>query len=301
VRSAWLVLGANSIPLDNWAAGYGCTTLDLGSPDVRSVTYALPDTDGLADLTQFLGGRVVSADITALVGAGAGIDAVAAAFAPYMVPSARPELHYVLDRPGLPERVLKLRGAAYSWPIAGADERDIQLQWEAADPIARDPRVQSATAWSGSVSAGGRTYNLSFPRAYPGGGGAVVNTTLSTPGDVAIRPHLTVYGPITQPQVGLALQNAGTLFRVYFVASFRIDLGHRVEIDCANHTAFYDGDPTQSVLSSIDWTYLTMSAGYANGWPYIPPVPESAVLSLGGSSTNANTQCVATWQDGYLT
>ena len=47
-----------------------------------------------------MGTRVVSADITALAGAGARIDDVADNFAPFMVPSARPVLHYVLDRPG---------------------------------------------------------------------------------------------------------------------------------------------------------------------------------------------------------
>jgi len=36
-------------------------------------------------------------------------------------------------------------------------------------------------------------------------------------------------------------------------------------------------------------------------WPMVPPSPESATLTLSGSSTSNATQAVATWSDGYLT
>jgi hypothetical protein len=295
VRAAWLTLGAASVALDNPAGGWFCTSLDLGSIDVRAVTYPRPQGDGLADLTRFMGGRVVTAEITALVGAGARIDDVADNFAPFMVPSARPVLHYVLDRPGAAERTLTLRAAAYTWKIEGSDQRDIQLQWQAADPIARDPTTQTVTAFSGSSSGSGRLYNLSFPRMYPLGGGSAVNAMLSTPGDVAIMPMLRIYGPITQPQVWIALSGGGG-FSVYFVAGFRIDQGHRVDVDCARHSALMDGDPSQSVLGSIAWNLL-----YGPGWPVIGPAPAWGSMSLSGQSTSASTQVSASWNDGYLT
>ena len=300
VRAVWLTMGSQSVLLDNPAGGYFVTSLDLGSPDVRSVTYARPDTDGLVDLTQYMGGRVVSVDIQVLSGAGARIDDVADNFAPFMVPSARPTLHYVLDRPGTPERTLMLRGSAYSVKFAGDYERDLSLQFQAADPICRDPALQVATAWSGSSSRVGRTYNLSFPRVYPAGGGAAVNSTITTPGDVAVKPIVRIYGPITQPQVSVALQAAQVACRLYFVPGFRIDVGHRVDIDCANHTAYLDGDATQSVLSSLDVNYMYGGAGGSKGWPVIGPAPEVGTLSLAGSSTSAATQCSAEWHDGYL-
>ena len=302
VRRAWLTLGASTLALDNPAGGWFCSSLDLGPPAIREVVYNLPDTDGTADMTQYFAGRVVSANITAVRGAGASIDTVLASFAQYMVPSARPVLHYVLDRAGSPERTLTLRGATtgYAGPLVGPYQRDIQLQWYAADPIARDPATKSAYAWSGSTIGSGRSYPLVFPRVYPSGGGAQVNATIQTPGDVAVKPKVSIYGPITTPQATIALQVAGTQYALYFVAGFAIAAGHRVDIDTANHSAFMDGDPTQSVLNQIDWRYFNI-AGYVPGWPVVPPVPESATLSLSGSSTSSSTQAIATWNDGFLT
>ena len=54
------------------------------------------------------------------------------------------------------------------------------------------------------------------------------------------------------------------------------------------------------MLNQIDWRYFNMS-GYVPGWPVVPPAPESATLSLSGSSTSSSTQAIATWNDGYLT
>jgi hypothetical protein len=154
VRKAWLVLGAQSIQLDNPAAGYFCQSLDLGTPIVRDVTVNRPDMHGMDDRSAYFAGRTVTVNIIALRGAGAQIDAVAASFAPYMLPGARPVLHYVLDRPGAPERVLTLRGESYDFPIVGPSQRDIVLTFVAADPVVRDPVTQSVTSYSGSVPTG---------------------------------------------------------------------------------------------------------------------------------------------------
>src|SRR5262245_46074917 len=142
VRQAWLDLNGSTRQLEDPSAGYFCSNLDLGFPVVRDVVTSRADQDGAPDRTQYFGMRVINAQLRALTGAGAQIDAVAAAFAPYMFPSARPVLHYVLDRPGTPERVMTVRGAGYSWPVEGAYERSIQLQWVAADPVAYDPAAR---------------------------------------------------------------------------------------------------------------------------------------------------------------
>lgn len=94
IRRAWLTLGALTMPLEDESRGYFCTKLDLGYPDVRDVVNNRPDQHGIDDRTQYFGARVVSAD---LVARGQPVDEVAAAFAPFMVPSVRPTLHYVLD------------------------------------------------------------------------------------------------------------------------------------------------------------------------------------------------------------
>jgi hypothetical protein len=295
-RTAWLELGTLTLALEDDDAGYFCQSLDLGYPDVREVVNNRPDQNGIDDRTRLMGGRTVTANITALAGAGARIDAVAASFAPFMVPSARPVLHYVLDRPGAAERTLTLRAAGYSWPIVGADERDIQLQWVAADPVARDPTLRTATAWAGASNSPGRLYNLTFNRIYPVGGGGPVPGTISSPGDLPVTPALRIYGPITGPVVNFAMTNPTGAIAVYFLADYRIDAGHFVDVDTAARTAYIDGDTTQSALSAIDWSQM------GNGWPVLPVLPGSTQMTLTalGGNTTGVTQVVATWQDGYL-
>ena len=145
--------------------------------------------------------------------------------------AARPVLHWVLDRPGAAERVLTLRPAGLSFPIVGADQRDLHLSWVAADPLPRDPNWQSVTAWSGSGQAAGRAYPLTFNRSYPSGGSSGTLGTIISYGDVPVSPLLYIYGPITRPQVTIAnLDNSGT-FTVTFLASFTIQASHYVVVD----------------------------------------------------------------------
>jgi hypothetical protein len=266
-RGAWLVLGAQALNLENPAGGYFCQSLDLGYPQTRDVTSNRPDQDGVDDRTQYMGARVVTAHITALAGAGARIDDVADNFAPFMNPAARPVLHYVLDRGTNPERTLTVRGLAYSWPIAGANQRDIQLQWVAADPIARDPTVRSAIA------------TPSAP------------TTITSAGDVPARPRFRITGPITGPAVALT-PTGGPVWNLAFLASFTVAAGHFVDVDTQARTVYADANPAQSRLSSIDWTQ--------SSWQWVPPAPSSTTMTLTGTATSGATNVTATWQDGYL-
>jgi hypothetical protein len=294
-RSAWLVLGSLVVPLENYAAGWFCESLDLGYPAVREVVSDKPSQDGVDDRTALMGGRVVSASVHTVAGAGARIDAVASAFAPFMVPSARPVLHYVLDRPGAPERTMVLRPSGYAWPIVGGQERQIQMQWLAADPAAIDPNLQTAISWSGASASPGRLYDLTFNRAYPAGGGSRSSAVVKSYGDLPVRPKYRIYGPITQPVV-LTAQDGTSSGVVYFLASFNVNAGHFVEVDSWNKTAVMDGDPAQSVVSSVDWQN--------SKWTPIQPMPPSttgAMISLNGSSTSGATQVQTIWNDRYLT
>ena len=105
VRRAWLVLGASTLALEDTDAGYYCTELNLGYPDVREVVENRPaPLDGTVDRTALFGSRAVSANITGQSGHGMTADQIATLFAPWMLPAQRVQLHYVLDRPGQPER-----------------------------------------------------------------------------------------------------------------------------------------------------------------------------------------------------
>ena len=287
IRRAWLTLGALTMPLEDEDAGYYCTQLDLGYPAVREVVTNRPDQDGVDDRTAYFGSRVVSANITAQSPAAVSVDAIAASFAPFMVPSVRPVLHYVLERPGAAERTLTVRAANYTWPISGGTKREIQLQWVAADAIASAAAVRTATAWAGSDVKGGRVYNLTFNRTYGAEGGSFPTTaTLRTDGDVPAWPLLRVYGPITLPF--LAFGPAG---QIKFLAPFAIDAGHFVEISTADRTVFLDGDLAQPAFASLDWRQTK--------WPSIAPGP-GIPMSISGTSTTHVTQVQATWQDRYL-
>jgi hypothetical protein len=296
VRRAWLTLGTLTQPLEDADAGYYCTKLDLGYPDVRDVVNNKPDMDGVDDRTQFWGSRAVTADITARPAPGSpGIDAVAASFAPYMVPNVRPVLHWVLDRPGTPERILTVRASDYSWPIDGTKSRAIQLAWVAADPVARDPTVHTVVAMAGSSTTAGRTYNLTFPRTYPPGGGSPTTGIIFSPGDTIVRPLIRVYGPITAAWVwgegGSSTTGNYYHWDWHFNTGFVIDAGHWVDIDAARRTVYRDSDPAQSVYSSVNWSTTT--------WPVFLP-QMTAWLYVRGTTTTGVTQAQAIWQDGYL-
>ena len=299
IRKAWLTHGGRTLPLEDTAAGYICTELDLGWPEVRDVTNARPDADGIDDRTRYFGSRGVSANILATSQLGAVVDDVASAFGYYMRPDLRPELHYVLEREGNPERVLTVRGSGYSWPIDGGGKREVSLQWVAADPIARSAEVSTANAWAGSATVGGRRYDLAFNRIYPPGGGSSTVAAVVTVGDVPVYPLIRVYGPATAPVVySTAAPSGGGAFlgqyEIAFKAGYVVDAGHYVEVDNAAHTAYLDGDRALPVLDQILWS--------SSSWIVFLPQPAHNTLWMhGGSTASGITQVEALWRDGWLT
>lgn len=294
VRSAWLTLGAQTLLLEDMTAGYWCETLTIGAPAVREVVSNKPDQHGIDDRTMYMGARAITADIKALESVGAqSIDQIATAFALYMDPSVRPVLHYVLDRPGAPERQITVRAADYGWPISGPTERDIHLSFVAADPVMRDPTQKVATAWAGSGSGATRVYNLTFNRTYPGSGTSSTQAICNPAGDVGVRPLFRIYGPATKPQVNWYNIPGGQNGWLRTVDGYQVFANHYLDIDSATKTAYVDGDRTQPAMSSIDWQN--------SSWPLIGPAPAYSIISLNATSTSAITQVQVMWRDGYLT
>jgi hypothetical protein len=266
--------------------------LDLGYPEVREVMNNRPDLDGADDRTALFGARAVSANIRARPGGTMTPDEIGTLFAPFMLPGVRPELHYVLDRPGEPERMAAVRASGYTWPISGARAREIHLGWIAADPAMNDPAERSVIAYAGSSTGTGRNYPLTYNRLYPPGGNSPSTATISSPGDIPIRPLLRIYGPITAPRVALAISD-GSALEVRFVAGFIINAGRWVDVDAANRTVYADSDPTAPVVDRVDWQ--------ASTWPVLPVAPASTSMNLYGDSTAGVTQVEAIWHDRYLT
>jgi hypothetical protein len=282
VRQAWLALGSNTIQLDNPAGGWYCSSLDLGTPVPRAVVQNRPGADGALDRTAFMGPRTVTATIT-VVNPPARLDDVADNFAPYMVPSARPTLHYVLDRGSNPERYLTVRGDSYDWPVVGAVTRDVALQFIAADPIVRDVNTRTVTT---TISAGG------------------FSSVFASPGDVAARPLIrlsAVSANLSQinSTIGFGTRlflsaSGATLASLFFVPGYVLGAGNHIDVDTAAHTASYNGDPTQSVLNQIDWTQTPTV------WPVLPAGPNVYYSVRGTDATNSATVAYI-WNDGYLT
>ena len=294
VRRAWLALpDGRTIALENVAGGWFCSSLDLGYPAPREETNPRPDAHGTDDSTSLYGARGVTAAVTALHGAGAVIDDVVASFAPFVTLAARPDLHYVLERPGAPERIIAgLRAANYSAPIAGPFQRDLQMQWVAPDPLAYGATAHTATAWAGTGAVLGRVYPLVFPRAYPVGAGLPTVGVIVSAGDVPVQPYLRIFGPITDPLVTFDTHGPPSAHSEIMVG-MRIDAGHFVGIDTAAHTAYLDDDRGQSVLPELIWPTLV--------WPSLPPSPDATDMALTGTGTTSSSQCVASWYDGFLT
>jgi hypothetical protein len=294
IRRAWLVLGTQTVALEDETQGYFCTSFDLGSPAVREVVNNRPDRDGVDDRTQYVGSRAVAADITALKGAGATIDAVASMFGPFMVPNVRPTLHYVLDRPGAPERVLTVRGASYDWKVEGDDQRDISLQWVAADPVAYDPTTYTATAWSGAGTTSGRTYNLTFPRVYPASSGPGPTVANFTPqGDFNTRPLVRLYGPCQSPTVVRITNTAtGQFFDLSLNLGVTINAGDWIDFDADERTAFWDSDPTRNAIGTLNWV--------ASSWPVLTPRVQWQMRFVSASGSSGVTQAQIFWQNGYF-
>lgn len=292
-RQAHLTLGSRTLPLDDYATGYACMQLDLGYPDVRDVVNNRPNQDGTDDRTTLWGARVVQANITAWPGGSATIDDIAALFAPFLQPSARPVLHWnEWSNSRLSERTLRLRASAFSSPMPAANKRDLQLSWVASDPVIQDSTIQTATAWAGNPGLVGRVYPLTFYRLYPVGSSPPINAQLRTNGDVGVFPFLRLYGPVTGPYL-MMNGPAGTPTQwFYFMSAFQIQPGHFVDISGREHTVNLDGDPTQSLLNQVDWSRTT--------WLNIQP-GSNYLLSMLGGSTSGVTQTQASWQDGYLT
>ena len=288
-RAAWLVLDGQALALDDHDVGYAMTELDIGGPDVRDVVNNRPNQHGVDDRTRFMGGRVVTAKITAWPGGAVPLDDIVRLFGPYANPAVRPELHWTALSGDDLERVLVLRASSLAAPMGNPGRRDFQLAWVAADPVIRDATVKVAIAWAGASTGPGRLYALTFNRVYPPGGGAPVAAWLDVAGDVLVRPLCQLFGPITGPGLLFTSVGIGRL-TLAFKPDVVVDAGHYIEVDLDAHTARYDGDPTQDMLAEVAWGDPWPVVGPAGGW-----------VDYYGSSTSGVTQCQVSWRDGYLT
>lgn len=294
-RRAWLVLaGYPNMALEDDAGAWFCSELDIAWPEIRSVTSNRPDRDGVDDRTALFGARAVTAKITAMAGADT-VDDIARRFAPFMIPAARPELHWTLDTPADDhrERMLVVRATDFSAPITGSTRWAIQLAWTAPDPIVRDAEWRQVDTRPG-VIAGGFGFPITFDLTF-GGATPAVPAQMVSAGDVPVTPVITIWGPITGPALTLQSFPPGapaTTRTLTFLAGYRIDPGHWLSVDVAARTCVDDTGRHQE--AQIDYAATT-------GWPVGLPNGVQNVLQLTGTSYSPVTVARATWRDGWVT
>jgi hypothetical protein len=293
-RRAWLTLGARTVDLEDIAAGYGLEELTLALPEVRDVVTARPDANGTDDRTRLMGSRVVTAHIRIWGARGRTIDDIARMFTPFLLPSARPELHLVLDTPEneYAERVITLRAAAAAAPITGPFSRSVNLGFVAPDPVLWDAAERETVARPFREGGFGRRYDLTFDRHYPKGTGGEVVGLIESPGDVLVAPRYVMVGPITGPVLRVTSFPPGEPVRTVRMAvdrSVRLDHGRTATIDTEARTV--SNDVGRNLLDAVDWA--------VSEWPFALPGARNMV-HLEGETVDGNTQVIARWRDGYL-
>jgi hypothetical protein len=305
--------------LDDLDRGWVCQELNVGYPSLREVVNNRPDQHGTDDQTAYFGSRAVTANITSFQDRDTmALDDIAAQFAPFMVPSARPVLTYSTHSDIGRWRRLTLRPASFDSPMdAPRRIRNIHLGFVAPDPIARDTQQRRAIAQAGDSVRDGRYYNgpptrpgtdfgvidangntgwgFHPDRQYPQGGSDPTVGQIVNDGDVPVSPLLRIWGPIDGPIVwGSYLDTFANIERRWQVVcrpSLHIDEGQYVDINTDLKTAVRGGT-CQSVLAQVAWMETT--------WPAISPGATSD-LRIRGGTTNDATMVEAFWRSGFLT
>ncbi len=284
-----LTLGASTLDLMDQANGFRVNEVELAFPDVREDIDLKADQRGANDYTRLFGSRAVTITGSIVPSAAGSRQKSLHVLVPFIDPRARPVLTYQFDADAKP-RQLTLRAAALSAPFNSPQVSAFQLGFKAADPVAYDPTVNTAIAYS-YRGQGGRAYNLNFNRVYPPSqGGASLPTNN---GDVTVYPVLHLYGPASNIVVGENIFYTPTRQNItlIFKTGFSLSAGDRLDIDCKARTATLN-DPSVNVYGQLGWN--------ASGlWPYMPPGIQTG-FTLGADNATTSTQLQVVWQDGYL-
>jgi hypothetical protein len=273
--------GLDPLELDPYQ-GYVVTALDLGYPTVRTVVQDAPDADGTIDTTSFVGARYVNANIT-LNPVAATKEQMRARLRAFMSPKLRPTMFVALD--GEAEKQLTLRASLWSNLIQNPAYATVAAQWAAPYGILESADQHSATVLAtGQGVEGGRVYDLEYDRTYIGGT-VIGETIISNAGDADAYPLIRMYGPATDPTLRNVTQDRALVF-----TGLTIGAGEFVELDTRAKTIRYQGDPTDSRYSTLDFpasSWWTLSPGL-NTIRFLP------------ATYTAPAQAELVWRDAWI-
>jgi hypothetical protein len=289
-RVLTLTVGSTTLDLMDQNNGFRIQELDIGFPNVREDMDNRADQSGMYDYTRLFADRAVTITGSIVPSVSGSRQKSLHALAPFLNPNARALLTWQIDGDVTP-RTLTVRVAQLTAPFNDPQVTAFQLGFKAADPTVYDANVQTAIVTPGGPGSTGRVYPLTFNRTYPPYAGSFAVTHNN--GDVNVSPLLRFYGPITGAQLNwIALLPTGNIsYPFSFLSGFIINAGTYVEVDCHMRTALLNGQPGNSVYSSI-YTFGLM-------WPYIPAGSQTS-WSLQGSNLSNVTQTQIIWQDAYL-
>lgn len=257
-------------------------TINPGSPTVRAVTEDRTGAHGAYDTTRFYGGRVV--EMTATIWSPALLREIST----YLSPRLRPMLGVTDPDVYDGERFLLLRRDNFTpGDISHMSHvrRPLQFQWacptglwQATDPVSFELNAE------GGFTAG-RTYPETWPRVYPATAGTG-QLRHDNPGTEPADQMARLYGPCNGPRY--TCDTTGETLA--FDEGLTINAGDYVEIDTANHTAYYLSDPAASRAQYLDWS--------VSSWWQVPPGP-SAVRYHPVSGVDAGCGAVATYRPSW--
>ena len=203
--------------------------------------------------------------------------------APYLHPGVVSELAYATD-PNAEVRRVRVRAADWSAPWENRWHVETTLGFvTVGSPWARGPE-QSFRLSPGIEEVAGRTYDLTFDRVYPAGGGATM-LRAENRGNMPAEWEATVFGPIT----GFTLINTATGERLSF-PDLSVPGGQNVVIDSGRRTVLANGDPGSSRYGAIDFA--------RSRWFHLRPGVN--LLRVISSSFSAPSQTHFRFADTYL-
>lgn len=265
---------------------FGIVALDLGYGAVRTITQPKVDQDGILDQSEHLGDRPITCQVRAKDATWEQVQALRG----YLHPRHRSTMTLRNLPGGHPDAIATVRGSAVAAPFVARDLRvsrqNITAQWIVPSAVLESADLhQVIVRPSGTGTAPGRAYDLTFDRTYPAA--PVDGTTIVTnAGQGLAYPTVRIYGPITGP----AITHLGT-GQTISLPALTVNAGDYLELDLRARTVRYNGLATDSRRHLIDYTTTRW-------WAIEAGSQQIRLTAISG--IDPTTQATVTWRDTYI-
>ena len=274
-----LVVGDDTLDLDDPDAGYAIQSVELGAPSTRDVSNDRPNSDGNYDQTAYVGARAVTVTVEVLPGPTSRqtlIDQVAR----FLHPRSRIDLLLDTERGG-PVRRLRVRPDQFSAPMEAPWHVAMSLGFKTVGTPFLTGLNVNQLALAPLADEDGVAFDWTFDLVFPGSLSSTVIVTNA--GDQPAHWTCRIYGPVTGPRI----RNETLGLQVSF-PTLTIAAGSYVDVSSENRTALADG--VSSRYSFLDFVGTT--------WWLLEPGDNA--ITLPTSVHDAPAQAQISWLDTYL-